>query len=217
MREKTDLDQWKRNELFDFYGKRTNPFYMVTFVQDVTDLYNYAKANRLSFYYAMIWACTKAINMTDAFLYTIEDDEVWHIDRRHPSFTDLNEDGELFHIVTMEADDDIIRFVKNAAEKSRTQTEFIDMSLETDDLIFISCLPWLEMTAMTNARDYNDPGTRNDSHPSVSWGKYKKTKEGVEIHICIEVSHRLVDGVHLGMFKKNLDDVISSLVPKRML
>ena len=42
--------QWPRRELFEFFSRVSNPFYSVTFNLDVTRVYEYAKANGLSFY-----------------------------------------------------------------------------------------------------------------------------------------------------------------------
>lgn len=62
MDEKIDITTWKRKELFDFFGQVSNPFYMITFRQDVTNLYRYVKKNGLSFYYTLIYLCTEAVN-----------------------------------------------------------------------------------------------------------------------------------------------------------
>ncbi len=68
---KIDMGSWSRREIYSFFSGVSNPFYAVTFRQDVTKLHEYAKRNGLSFYYSLIWLCTQAINETDAFRYTI--------------------------------------------------------------------------------------------------------------------------------------------------
>lgn len=45
---------------------------MVTFKQDVTNLYRYAKEKGISFYYALVYLCTEAVNSVEAFSYTVE-------------------------------------------------------------------------------------------------------------------------------------------------
>ena len=47
--EKIDIGAWDRKELFDFFSSVSDPFYMVTFRQDVTKLCRYAQARGLSF------------------------------------------------------------------------------------------------------------------------------------------------------------------------
>ena len=63
-----NYDEWKRKDIYEFFSSMSNPFYMVTFREDVTNLYRYTKAHGLSFYAGMIWACTQAFNQTEAFL-----------------------------------------------------------------------------------------------------------------------------------------------------
>lgn len=101
-RTKIDKKNWERREIFDFFSSVSNPFYMVTFKQDVTNLYNYTKNHGISFYYGLVYLCTKAINDVDAFSYVTERDEIFHLKERLPSFTDLKKGSELFHIVTMD-------------------------------------------------------------------------------------------------------------------
>ena len=51
MEKRVDLPAWKRKEIFDFFSHASNPYYMVSFRLDVTNLYSYVKQNHLSFYY----------------------------------------------------------------------------------------------------------------------------------------------------------------------
>ena len=83
---KVDLQLWERKEIFDFFSDMSQPFYSVTFTVDVTELYKYVKVRGLSFYYALVYLCTEAVNETDAFLYMMKDGEVYKIDRRFDLF-----------------------------------------------------------------------------------------------------------------------------------
>lgn len=98
---KVNKDTWSRREIFDFFSKISNPFYSVTFSVDVTEVYACAKRSGLSFYYALVYLVTKAINSVEAFRYGIVDGELVLFDERSPSFTDLKKSSESFHIVTM--------------------------------------------------------------------------------------------------------------------
>lgn len=208
---KIDQDTWPRKEIFDFFSGVSDPFYMVTFRQDVTELYRYAKKHGLSFYYSLVYLCTLAINEVEAFHYTIRDGQVYYLDQRMPSFTDLKQGSELFHIVTMPCAGSMEAFSAAAGEKSRAQTAFLEKSMETDELIYYSCLPWIDMTAMTNERDLASAGARDESIPHIAWGKYVAHGDRLELGISIEVNHRLIDGIHLGKFAAALDRGIRGL------
>lgn len=211
MDERVDLETWPRRELFTFFGGVSNPYYMVTFRQDVTKLYHYVKAHQLSFYYTLIYCCTRALNRVEAFRYTIRGDAVYRLEKRMPSFTDLKKGSEQFHIVTMPCRGTAEEFCKAARERSERQQKFIDQTLETDGLIYFSCLPWVDVTAITNERELLAPNARDDSIPRIAWGKYAKTGDQVELGISIDVNHRLIDGLHIGRFAQALTEEMDRL------
>ena len=64
---KIDMKSWERRELYEFFSGMSWPFYSVTFQVDVTEVYQYAKREGLSFYYALVWLCTKACNQVENF------------------------------------------------------------------------------------------------------------------------------------------------------
>ena len=122
--------QWPRRELFEFFSHASDPFYSVTFNLDVTRVYEYAKENGLSFYYALTWLVTRAVNSVEAFRYAKLDGNIVLLPERVPSLTDMKKGAEHFHIVTMPAGDDIKRFCLDAKRRSETQKEFVVMSDE---------------------------------------------------------------------------------------
>lgn len=206
MRE-VDKDTWSRREVFDFFSKISNPFYSVTFNVDVTEAYAYAKRSGLSFYYAMVYLVTKAINSVEAFRYAIYDGELVLLDERSPSFTDLKKGSESFHIVTMPCEGDIADFCHDAKRRSAEQTTFLSTDKESADLIYFSCLPWVELTALTNERDF-DP---DDAIPHISWGKYHERDGRKILGMSLELNHRFTDGVHIGKFADALQNLIKQI------
>ena len=204
---KIDREHWERREIFDFFSPLSHPFYAVTFRLDVTEVYRFCKARGLSFYYTMIWLVTQAVNGTEAFLYTIRDGEVFLLDRREPSFTDMHADAKYFHIVTMPCAGTVEEFCAAAAEKSRAQSGFIDFSAESGDLVYLSALPWLDLSALTNERDL-DP---DDAIPRIAWGKYTEENGRKTLGMSVEVNHRFVDGADIGAFARRLEERIAAL------
>lgn len=74
-------------------------------------------------------------------------------------------------------------------------------------MIYFSCLPWVELTALTNERDF-DP---DDAVPRIAWGKYAQEGERKILHISLELNHRFVDGLHVGRFHEKLTALIEAL------
>lgn len=202
-----DYGKWERRELYEFFSPMSNPFFSVTFNLDVTELYDYVKSRNLGFYYALTYLVTKAVNSVRALRVTMHGGEPVLLDERIPSFTDLKKGAETFHIVTMRCDGDIDDFCRAAKIKSAAQTSFIDMSNEGDDLIFISCLPWVELTAMTNERDY----VKDDAIPRITWGKYRDDNGRKILGMSLELNHAFADGKHVGDFAAELRRLIEEL------
>ena len=206
-----DTSRWARKEIFDFFSTMSNPYYMVTFRQDVTKVYAYAKEHRLSFYHSLIYLCTQAVNRIPAFLLTIRQGEVFRLDSRAPSFTDLHPGSEAFHIVTLPCRGSIAEFDAAATAKSAAQRVFLESAAESDELIYFSCLPWVDLTAVTNERDLAAPGSQEESIPHIAWGKYTRRGDRLELGISLEVNHRLIDGFHIGQFAEALTAGIEAL------
>lgn len=204
---KIDPNTWSRREIFDFFSKISNPFYSVTFNVDVTEVYAYAKRSGLSFYYALVYLVTKAVNSVEAFRHGIVDGELVLFDERSPSFTDLKKGSESFHIVTMPCEGNIAEFCQDAKRRSAEQTTFLSTDKESADLIYFSCLPWVELTALTNERDF-DP---DDAIPRISWGKFHERDGRKILGMSLELNHRFTDGVHIGKFADALQKLISEL------
>ena len=174
---------------------------------DVTNLHAYTKAHGISFYYALCYLAADAVNAVENFRYTIRDGEIFLLDGRIPSFTDLKPDSEQFHIVTLPKTGTLYEFCRAAKAKSDAQQSFLDQSGVLDDLIYFSCVPWLDLTAATNERNFD----RDDNIPRICWGKYVPANGRETLGMSVEVNHRFIDGYHLGQFYQKLQSAIDAL------
>ena len=133
----------------------------------------------------------------DAFLYRDRNGVIVGHDRLIHSFTGLKSGSVLFHIVTLEAGEDLTDFCRRAKARSETQTEFITAGpWDPDQEIYFSCVPWFPITALTNERDV-DP---SDSIPRVTWGRWEEREGRTWLNLSLELNHRLLDGYHVGQF-----------------
>lgn len=85
------------------------------------------------------------------------------------------------------------------------------MTSQADNLVYFSCLPWIETTAITNERDLASPIAKDDSIPRICWGKYTQENDRIYLGISVEVNHRLIDGFHIGLFAQALTRKIEEL------
>ena len=203
-----DKAAWPRSAHYDFFSGMSDPFYALTFPVDITPLRAWCRARGLSFYMAMVYGVTKAMERVDAFLYKDRDGVIVKHDRLIPSFTDLRPGSDLFYIVTVEAGEDPEEFCRRAKERSAEQTGFITSGgWAEDELVYFTCLPWFPLTAFTNERDLNP----SDSVPRVSWGRWRQEGDRYLLDLSLELNHRLLDGVHVGKFYDELTRWINSL------
>lgn len=202
-----DRATWPREGHYRFFEPMSNPIYALTFPVDVTNLRAYVKQRGLSFYTALVFLVTKSLEDVEAFRLRDRKGTIVRHDRLVPSFTDLKPDSDLFHIVTLEAGDDLEDFCRRAKEQSAAQTCFIDEEKWGDELIYFTCLPWFPVTGALNERD-SDPC---DAIPRVVWGKWEERDGRTVLSVSLEANHRLVDGFHVGQFYEALNKRIAAL------
>ena len=203
-----DKTDWPRRAHYEFFAPMSHPFYSLTFPVEVTGLRSFCRAHGLSFYPAMVFAVTKAMEQVDAFLIRERDGVIVRHDALVPSFTDLRPGSDLFYIVTLEAGEDLAEFCRRAKAQSAAQTEFLPSGpWDPEQEVYFTCLPWFPITALTNERDL-DPA---DSIPRVSWGRWEEREGKTLLNLSLELNHRLVDGVHVGRFYEALNRFIQSL------
>lgn len=201
-------ETWPRRELYDFFSPMSHPFYTLTFPVDVTALRRYTKERGLSFYCAMVWLVTKAMDDVEEFRVKIRGEDLILHEHLVPSFTDLHPGSRNFHITTLEAGDDLADFCRRAKAASAAQTTFLPESpWPEDQLIYFTCLPWFPVTALKNERNL-DPA---DSVPRAAWGRWEEKGDRTELLLSLELNHRLLDGVHVGRFYEALKEWMGQL------
>jgi chloramphenicol O-acetyltransferase type A len=191
-----DLSTWDRATHFHFFRRMDYPQYLICANLDITAFLTGLKARQIPFYYAMVFAATRALNQVPAFKYRIRGEQVVLHDSLHPSFTDMTPGSELFKMVTVDMQADLETFVANAQKKSQAQVEyFVRQDVEgRDDLIYITCIPWVSFTNLSHTISFN----KDDSIPRLAWGKYFKEGEKVLLPFSVQAHHSFVDGIHMG-------------------
>ena len=145
------------------------------------------------------------------FRYTSRNGVVYLHDERIPSFTDMRPGSDLFYYVTPPLLNDLDEYCKAAKAYSAAQRSFIDASLETDALIYVSCVPNLAVASQTFPHNFSDPGELENNIPRVSWGKYAESNGRLTLNMTVEVNHRFVDGIHVARFADELQRRIDRL------
>jgi chloramphenicol O-acetyltransferase type A len=197
-----DMENWKRREHFNFFHSMDYPQYNVCVNIDITHFLDFVRGNQLSLYYSMIFAVTTVANECENFRYRIRDGRVILHEKTHPSFTDTTPGDDQFKMVTMDLSGDLIGFSDLARVASQNQKSYFPDATagRRDDLIYITCLPWISFTSMSHTIRLNP----DDAVPRISWGKYFRENDRVLLPFSVQVHHSFADGVHVGEYMNRL-------------
>lgn len=203
-----NFNTWKRKEHYKFFSFADNPQFNICTNLDVTHFLSFVKNNNISFYYSMIYSSTHVMNEIEDFRYKIRDKKIILHDYLQPSFTDISTGDNLFKIVSIDIEDDIIDFSNAARKKSANQNKyFAQKSPDEDKFIYFSCIPWISFTSISHPIVIN----KYDSIPKISWGKYFKQDNKMLLPYSIQVNHMLLDGIHVGNYIQSLQKFIDNL------
>ncbi len=198
-----DPKNWKRSKHYAMFTAMSHPHFSVSADMDITAFMTWIKEEGFPFYHTMIYAVTTAANGIPEFRQRIRGDMVVEHDLVHPSFTFLKED-DLFDFATVDYSQDLAAFVKEAGLASDpTGLPLLEDDPEKDDMLFFTCLPWINFTQMTHP-------IHDDSFPRMAWGKYIKRDGRVIMPFNIQAHHALVDGVHAGKLYTALQEILDN-------
>jgi chloramphenicol O-acetyltransferase type A len=202
-----DLTAWKRAEHYNFFKNMDYPQYNICMNLDITRFLNGVKTKKLPFYYAMTYASTYIANEIEEFRYRIHGTQVVLHEQLHPSFTEMEQNTDLFKIVTVNMEPTMEAFIASAKQKAASQKEYFPLSEMggRDDLIYITCIPWISFTHLSHTINLRS----DDSVPRISWGKYFTDEDKVLLPFSVQVNHALADGIHVGRYIEKLQKYLS--------
>ena len=204
-----DLDKYARRRHFEYFSSLQYPYVGVTNDVDVTELVQFCKAKKYSFYLTFLHAAALAADGVRELRQRIHDGGIIEYSACPTSHIELLEDNTycyctLHHHMTME---EYIPY----AEKTRMQCRQAGSIDEDDDverMYFISTLPWLHYSAMIQPVAGGE-----ESNPRITWGKFQEDHCGrKQLPVTILAHHALVDGIHIAMFYQNLERQIREIV-----
>jgi chloramphenicol O-acetyltransferase type A len=204
--ETIDMATWPRKSLFDFFRQTAAPHFSITAPVDVTRLEKRRRETGFSFFNAVLYAVMAAANAIPELRMRFRKDRVVKHKVVHASAT-VPIEGDRFAFCGVEFVRSWERFdaaCQAAIEKAKTQAELSE-HIESDEWIFLSCLPWVGFTALTNPN-----GGPDDCIPRITWGKCETRFDQTSIPVGIQVHHALVDGLHVGRFYEALNDMLAS-------
>lgn len=200
-----DLKNWKRKDHYHYFKQLDYPHFNICANVDITNFYHHVKENKLPFFISVLYACTKTANIIKEFRYRIRGEKAIEHEVVSPSFTVLIDD-EMFSFCTTDYIDEFKNFIINTLneiEKVKTNVNIKDEP-GRDDLLYITCIPWISFTGLTHPIHMNPVETI----PRISWGKYFEEGGKMKLPLSVQVHHALVDGIHVGKFYIELQKIL---------
>lgn len=195
-KKKIDLVNWSRKNHFELFQTYDNPQFSVAADVDCTNLYNYTKQNKISFYLAYLFISNKITNEIDEFKLRIEDDDVFLYDMLHPSSTIAKKD-ETFgfaYFTTTERFQEFHRNSKMEIERINNTKELV--LNDRINTIYYSVLPWVSFTSI----QHPEVNSVKNSIPKIVFGKLNEINGKLKMPISITANHSLMDGIHFGKY-----------------
>lgn len=212
-----DESNWNRAELFqEFINMRTS-IYDMTVRMDVTHLVEYCHANSQSFFANFLYLALRELNNIPEFRMRVHDKKPYIYDRVDCSFTVANDYGYFVNRSTEYASYDV--FYKNVLsiiEQAKTEknTHPANSDLERTDLLYFSCIPWVDYQSMTLPVITTPYGSDDQTYnivPCIGWGKYVEENGRYKMSLHMKVSHAFVDGKPLADGFNNIQRAIEEL------
>lgn len=208
MEHPVDLTTWPRAAQFHFFRTFDRPHFEVTSRIDVTDVMTRLKPAGLSPYRASLFAIGAGIHAVPELCMRFRGDNVIRHDAVELSMTVPTTAGS-FGFAYVPFQSDYAAFEKEARARidaTARGTAFEANPDARDDVAFLSCMPWLDYTALNNAMP--DP---DDCIPRIGWGKIVEDAGRWSMAMTLEVHHALADGAHVGAYFAAVQEALNSL------
>ena len=199
-----EVEDFKRQKLFEQYDNKTNPFLFVTTKVDITNIYNYCKLNR-NFFATMGYFISLVVNEMDCFKYRKENGKIYKYDTLKTNFTEMIDEDNIGFFIC-----DYVTSYKDFIENFKTKKENLlnsRVSTKNNDQgeVWLSCAPWYEFTSVIS------PFNKDTAIPQFIWSKYYEENEKMYINLTIMVHHGFADGNHIGLFLKKFNEKINEI------
>jgi len=205
----------KRRDRFNAFASFENPLVNLCFEMELPDFRPYCKARQLPPFHFFLYAVLTSISKIDNFMYRVHEGEVIKIEDFLASYTVINADGNL-NFARFDMCDALPEFIarslaaKKVAEASGPLTNTLadQTPLAQRKNIFITCMPWLKLSAIEH------PIFRHENYdiPSLAWGKFGDGADGMmTIPFAVQAHHGFVDGYHVHLLAEAIKARLAEL------
>jgi len=192
-----NIDNWQRKRQYEFFRQLDYPHFNICTNLDISKAHRYSKEQGISLFKTILYVTIKTANDIPEFRCRIREDQIVEHDIIRPSFT-VSVENDQFSFCTVNYAENVKKFfaiVNKGIERVKQHPLLIDEP-DRDDLVYISCLPWISFTGVMHPIHMHPV----DSIPRIAWGKYIHEGDSVKLPYSLQAHHALADGFHAGKF-----------------
>ena len=204
-------NKWARKEHFHYYQEQIPCSHSMTVQVDVTECLSIAHMKKRHFTALLMYAVCKTVNELDCMkMMTAEDGSpgIWKV--TNPVFTVFHPDDQTFSDLWMDYLENPVSFCD---EYDRVIDAFGDRRGikgrpgQPENFFCFSCTPWTSFTAYS----CQAAGKIPPLFPIIDCGRYEKSDTGYHMPVSLTVSHASMDGYHISLFFRRLQENLNSI------
>ncbi len=213
MKQLIDIETWERRDAYNFFKDFVNPTYSTTALVICSGTKNKAKESGQSFFIHTLYAIGKAVHEIKELRYRITVEQQILLYDKIDIITPIkvNENGN-FVAIRIPFYDDFDTFYREAkqlinsvnADANPFAAE-IDPNTDPYSCFNLSVMPDLHFNSISHTQQYK----HGSSYPLLNVGKAIYQNNNWEMPIAINVHHGLVDGHHLNLFYKKVEEYMN--------
>jgi chloramphenicol O-acetyltransferase type A len=199
MKQKFNPEGWNRQEHFNMFFPMDNPYVGVVAEVDCTKAYQFAKANKQSFFATYLFCSMQAENRVEEFKYREENGEIFIYDHLDCGTTIGRKDGT-FGFALIDFSEDFETFNAQLQEQIKSVESCEGLHIKNEEitlgLVRHSTFPWSRFTGLTQPSNYKT----GESIPRIIFGKAYQQDHKMMMPVSVEANHGFVDGLHLANY-----------------
>lgn len=188
------VEEYYRQEHFDFFRSYRNPFYSLTFTLDMTALKAFVEERGYSTYLNLCYFFAKGMQEVEDFRYRLLDGEIVLYDQLHVGLTLPAENGRFrFGYFRFHSDVDVFNSQSEQKRPGVGGGESLLQEEEQKDYIYFTALPKVPFTSFSHASDEPMEGA-----PRVAFGQFSRQQGRLKVPVGLQVNHAFIDGAAVG-------------------
>lgn len=193
-----DVNSWKRRDKYKWFNSFSNPCYGIDANVDVTEIVEFSKKTKTSFFVNFLYILTISLNSIEEMRYRFVNGEVRLYETINPTYVVQRNDLDYVN-GGIKMVDDYKEFYKRCREnidELKVEIKMKDGYNTNNDFddYYMTCLPWLDYESMSHPIPDDK---QSQSVPRICFSKYVLNDNRYTIKLNITVSHALVDGFAL--------------------